>query len=97
MLRSFFNAITGLDAYRFWMDVTADNMANVNTIGFKGNRPLFQDVISSVTIGLNTVTNTMKSTTYGAGVVVDSTQKMWTIGNFKQTGINTDLAIQGRG
>ncbi len=97
MLRSFFNAITGLDSYRFWMDITADNMANVNTIGFKGNRPLFQDVVSSVTIGLNTVTNTMKSTTYGAGVVVDSTQKIWTIGNFKQTGINTDLAIQGRG
>lgn len=97
MMRSFFNAVTGLNAYRTWMDITADNMANVNTIGFKGSRPLFQDVISSVTIGLNTVTNTMKSTTYGAGVMVDSTQKLWTIGNFKQTGVNTDLAIQGRG
>ena len=97
MMRSFFNAVTGLNAYRTWMDITADNMANVNTIGFKGSRPIFQDVISSVTIGLNTVTNTMKSTTYGAGIVVDSTQKLWTIGNFKQTGINTDLAIQGRG
>ncbi|RMH81013.1 MAG: flagellar hook protein FlgE [Acidobacteria bacterium] len=97
MMRSFFNAVTGLNAYRTWMDITADNMANVNTIGFKGSRPLFQDVVSSVVIGLNTVTNTMKSTTYGAGIIVDSTQKMWTIGNFKQTGINTDLAVQGRG
>ncbi|WP_448588248.1 flagellar hook protein FlgE [Thermocrinis sp.] len=97
MMRSFFNAVTGLNAYRTWMDITSDNLANVNTIGFKGSRPVFQDVISSVTIGLNTVTNTMKSTTYGAGIIVDSTQKLWTIGNFKQTGVNTDLAIQGRG
>jgi len=97
MMRSFFNAVTGLNAYRTWMDITSDNLANVNTIGFKGSRPIFQDVVSSVTIGLNTVTNTVKSTTYGAGVLVDSTQKLWTIGNFKQTGVNTDLAIQGKG
>ncbi len=97
MLRSFFNAVTGLDASRFWIDLTSDNMANVNTVGFKAQRPLFQDVISQVNIGLNVVTGTLKSTTFGAGVIVDSTQKIWTIGNFKQTGINTDLAIQGRG
>ncbi|MFN7065554.1 MAG: flagellar hook protein FlgE [Aquificaceae bacterium] len=97
MMRSFFNAVTGLNAYRIWMDITADNLANVNTIGFKGSRPIFQDVVSSVVTGLNTVTNTVKSTTYGAGVLVDSTQKIWTIGNFKQTGVNTDLAIQGKG
>ncbi len=97
MMRSFFNAVTGLNTYRTWMDITSDNLANVNTIGFKGSRPIFQDVVSSVTIGLNTVTNTVKSTTYGAGVLVDSTQKLWTIGNFKQTGVNTDLAIQGKG
>ena len=96
-MRSFFNAVTGLNAYRTWMDITSDNLANVNTIGFKGSRPIFQDAISSVTIGLNTVTNTVKSTAYGAGILVDSTQKLWTIGNFKQTGVNTDLAIQGKG
>ncbi|MCX7989685.1 MAG: flagellar hook protein FlgE [Aquificaceae bacterium] len=97
MMRSFFNAVAGLNTHKTWMDITSDNMANVNTIGFKGSRPIFQDVVSSVTIGLNTVTNTLKSTTYGAGALVDSTQKLWTIGNFKQTGVNTDLAIQGRG
>lgn len=97
MIRSFLNAVTGLNAYRTWMDITSDNLANVNTISFKVSRPIFQDVVSSVTIGLNTITNTVKSTTYGAGVLVDSTQKLWTIGNFKQTGVNTDLAIQGKG
>ena len=97
MLRSFFNAVTGLDASRFWIDLTSDNISNVNTVGFKAQRPLFQDVISQVNIGLNVVTGTLKSTTFGAGVIVDSTQKIWNIGNFKQTGVNTDLAIQGRG
>ena len=97
MLRSFFNAVTGMDASRFWIDVTSDNLANVNTVGFKAQRPIFQDAISQVNIGLNVVTGTLKSTTYGAGVLVDSTQKIWNIGNFKQTGVNTDLAIQGRG
>jgi flagellar hook protein FlgE len=97
MIRSFLNAVTGLNAYRTWMDITSDNLANVNTISFKVSRPIFQDVVSSVTIGLNTITNTVKSNTYGAGVLVDSTQKLWTIGNFKQTGVNTDLAIQGKG
>jgi flagellar hook protein FlgE len=97
MMRSFFNAVTGLNAYGTWMDITSDNLANVNTIGFKGSRLIFQDVVSSFTIGLNTITNIMKSTTYGAVIFVDSSQKLWTIGNFKQTGVNTDLAIQGRG
>ncbi|SHK41356.1 flagellar hook protein FlgE [Thermocrinis minervae] len=97
MLRSFFNAITGLNVHKIWMDITSDNLANVNTTGFKASRPIFQDVVSSVITGLNTVTRTLKSTTFGAGAVVDSTQKIWTIGNFKQTGVNTDLAIEGRG
>ena len=97
MLRGFFNAVTGMDAARFWIDVTSNNISNTNTVGYKAQRPLFQDVLSQVTIGLNVVTGTIKSTTYGAGVAVDSTQKIWAIGNFKQTGVNTDLAIQGRG
>ncbi len=96
MMRSFFNAVTGMNAYRTWMDVISDNLANVNTIGFKGSRPIFQDVLSSVTVGINTVTNTIKTTTYGAGTVVDNTQKVWVSGNFKQTGMNTDLAVQGK-
>jgi len=62
MLRSFFNAVTGMDASRFWIDVTSDNISNVNTVAFKAQRPLFQDVISQVTIGLNVVTGTLKST-----------------------------------
>ena len=96
MLRSFFNAITGMDVSRFALDVTSDNLANVNTVGFKRSRPIFQDMISQVIVGLNTTTGTIKTTTFGAGAVVDSTQKVWTIGNFKQSDITTDLAIEGK-
>ncbi|AAC07675.1 flagellar hook protein FlgE [Aquifex aeolicus] len=96
MLRSFYNAITGMDVSRFALDVTSDNLANANTVGFKKSRPIFQDMVSQVVVGLNTTTGTVKTTTFGAGAVVDSTQKVWTIGSFKQTEITTDLAIEGK-
>ncbi|NPA32274.1 MAG: flagellar hook protein FlgE [Aquificae bacterium] len=96
MLRSFFNAITGMDVSRFSLDVTSDNLANANTVGFKRSRPIFQDMVSQVIVGLNTTTGTLKTTTLGAGAVVDSTQKIWSIGNFKQTDVTTDLAIEGK-
>ncbi|RUM32740.1 MAG: flagellar hook protein FlgE [Aquifex sp.] len=96
MLRSFFNAITGMDVSRFALDVTSDNLANTNTVGFKKSRPIFQDMVSQVIVGLNTTTGTIKTTTFGAGAVVDSTQKVWSIGNFKQTEFPTDLAIEGK-
>ena len=96
MLRSFYNAITGMEVARFYMDVTSDNLANLNTVGFKASRPIFQDMVSQVIVGLNTTTGTIKTTTIGAGAIVDSTQKVWTIGNFKQTEFTTDLAIEGK-
>ena len=96
MLRSFFNAVTGMDVSRFWLDVVSDNLANSNTVGFKASRPIFQEMVSQVIVGLNTTTGTIKTTTFGAGAITDSTQKLWTIGNFKQTDITTDLAIEGK-
>ncbi len=96
MLRSFFNAVTGMDTSRFWLDVVSDNLANSNTVGFKASRPIFQEMVSQVIVGLNTTTGTIKTTTFGAGAITDSTQKLWTIGNFKQTDITTDLAIEGK-
>jgi len=96
MLRSFYNAITGMDVARFALDITSDNLANANTVGFKKSRPIFQDMVSQVVVGLNTTTGTVKTTTFGAGAVVDSTQKVWTIGSFKQTENTTDLAIEGK-
>lgn len=97
MLPSFYNAVSGLGAFNNYLDIVSNNMANVDTVGYKEIVPVFEDVVANVNVGINTQTNTLKSTIYGAGVIIDATQKNWSIGNFKQTGVNTDLAIQGNG
>ena len=48
MLRSMFSAISGLRAHQTKMDVTGNNIANVNTVGFKGSPAVFQDTLSQV-------------------------------------------------
>ena len=48
MLRSMFSAISGLKAHQAKMDVTGNNIANVNTVGFKSSSAVFQDTLSQV-------------------------------------------------
>ena len=48
MLRSMFSAISGLRAHQTKMDVTGNNIANVNTVGFKGSQTVFQDTLSQI-------------------------------------------------
>ena len=45
MLRSMFSAISGLRAHQTMMDVIGNNIANVNTTGFKGSQTVFQDTL----------------------------------------------------
>ena len=97
MLPSFYNAVSGLDAFNNYLSIVSNNMANADTIGYKAINPIFENVVANVNVGINTLTNTLKSTIFGAGVIVDSTQIDWQLGNFEQTGNNTDLAIQGTG
>ena len=48
MLRSMFSAISGLKAHQAKMDVTGNNIANVNTVGYKSSATVFQDTLSQV-------------------------------------------------
>ena len=48
MLRSMFSAISGLRAHQTKMDVTGNNIANVNTVGYKGSQTVFSDTLSQV-------------------------------------------------
>ena len=50
MLRSLYNAVSGLDVNQKAMDVLGNNIANVNTIGFKMGRAVFQDLMSQTLI-----------------------------------------------
>jgi flagellar basal-body rod protein FlgG len=94
-------AKTGLDAQQTQMTVTANNLANVNTTGFKKSRAVFDDLLyqNLSQVGANTSQNTQSPTglNVGTGVRVVATEKNYVQGSINNTGNSLDLAIQGRG
>jgi len=94
-------AKTGLDAQQTQMTVTANNLANVATNGFKRSRAVFDDLLyQNVTqVGAATSQNTYSPTglQLGTGVRVVATERSYTQGSLDNTGNSLDLAIQGRG
>jgi flagellar hook protein FlgE len=82
------------------MDVIGNNIANVNTIGFKGSRVTFSDTFNQfVKSGTNPTESTGGTNTFqvGLGMKVNSIDRNWSQGTFERTGITTDLALQGPG
>ena len=100
-MESLWIAKTGLDAQQTRMSVVSNNLANVNTTGFKRGRAVFEDLLyQNVTqAGGATSQNTQSPTglTMGTGVRVVSTEKSFTQGAALQTGNSLDVLIQGRG
>ncbi|MCU7798408.1 MAG: flagellar basal-body rod protein FlgG [Candidatus Thiodiazotropha sp. (ex Semelilucina semeliformis)] len=94
-------AKTGLDAQQTNMSVIANNLANVNTTGFKRDRPVFNDLIyqNLRQVGAQSSENTElpSGLMLGTGVKVVATQKEHSQGNIVQTGNSLDVAIQGKG
>ncbi|HKA86168.1 MAG TPA: flagellar basal-body rod protein FlgG [Haliangiales bacterium] len=101
MIRSLSTAATGMEAQEKRLDVTANNIANVSTNGFKKNRAEFEDLMyqTYTTPGAATGANTRTPTglQVGMGVRVVATQRMHTQGDIQQTGNSLDLAIEGNG
>ena len=101
MLNSLWIAKTGLDAQQAAMDVTANNLANANTTGYKSSRVSFQDLMyqNKGQAGAQTTEQTQSPTgnMYGTGVRVVGTEKAFTEGSITQTSNQLDVAIQGRG
>ncbi len=94
-------AKTGLDAQQTRMAVIANNLANVNTTGFKRGRAIFADLLYQ-TVRQPGAQSSQSSQLpsglmLGTGVRVVATEKTFTQGNIFQTGNNLDVAIQGRG
>jgi flagellar hook protein FlgE len=89
-MSSFSIALSGLTASNSDLDVTANNIANANTVGFKGSRAEFADVYAAGAVNLNT-------SSIGEGVRLDDTAQQFTQGNITTTGSNLDLAISGDG
>jgi flagellar basal-body rod protein FlgG len=94
-------AKTGLDAQQTQMSVTANNLANVSTSGFKRSRAVFDDLLyqNVSQVGAATSQNTVSPTglQIGTGTRVVATERSYTQGNLNNTGNSLDVAIQGRG
>ncbi|MFM1892223.1 MAG: flagellar basal-body rod protein FlgG [Pseudomonadota bacterium] len=94
-------AKTGLDAQQTRMSVISNNLANVNTTGFKRDRAVFEDLIyqNIRQAGAQSTEDTqLPSGLYlGTGVRTVATQKLHSQGNIVQTNNNFDIAVQGRG
>jgi flagellar basal-body rod protein FlgG len=94
-------AKTGLDAQQTRMTVTSNNLANVNTNGYKKGRAVFEDLlyqnVRQVGAATSQDTQLPSGLHLGTGVRVVATEKMYTQGNLTQTGNALDVAVNGRG
>ena len=100
MLRSMFSAVSGLRAHQTKMDVTGNNIANVNTVGYKGSQTVFQDTLSQVVRAGGAPAADRGGTNpaqVGLGVKLAATTTNWTQGATQSTGRSTDFMIEGDG
>jgi flagellar hook protein FlgE len=88
---SLFSGISGLSTLGNAMQIIGDNIANVNTVGFKSSRVTFQDVLSQ------TVATTAGSAQVGRGSSLADISSTYSQGSFESTDSATDLAIGGEG
>ena len=100
MLRSLFAGVTGLQAHQTAMDVEGNNIANVNTTGFKYSRANFSDLLSQTKLIATAPQGALggkNGLQVGLGAQVDSATRIFSQGSVQVTDKNTDVAIQGDG
>ncbi|NPA59322.1 MAG: flagellar hook-basal body complex protein [Epsilonproteobacteria bacterium] len=100
MMRSLWSGVTGLNAHQVAMDVEGNNIANVNTNGFKYSRANFSDLLSQTSKIATAPQGTMGGKNpmqVGLGTEVSSVTRMFSQGSIQTTSKTTDLAIQGNG
>jgi len=101
MLRALYTAATGMQAQQINIDTIANNIANVNTTGFKQGRAEFQDLLYQNMRPAGTASSS--STDYPVGLQVGlgtrpvATDRIYSQGDFRQTGNALDLVIEGKG
>ena len=101
MMRSLFVSATGMGAQQRQIDTVANNLANVDTVGYKKSRNNFQDLLYQVdrAAGSQSSQNTTVPVGIhsGHGVKHVSTEKIFTQGDMKNTRVELDVAIEGIG
>ena len=98
MMRSLFSGVSGLKIHQTRMDSIGNNIANINTTGFKSSRTTFSDMLSQTQAGAGTPTANLGGTNprqIGLGAAVASIDIIFGDGAPQATGKNTDVAISG--
>lgn len=100
MVRSLWTASTGMMGQQFQIDTISNNLANINTIGFKKNRVDFQDLLYQHPILAGTpataVSEIPTGVNVGHGVRVAGTQKLFDMGSLQSTGHKLDMSISNQ-
>jgi flagellar hook protein FlgE len=100
MIRAMYSGISGMRGFQTKLDVISNNVANVNTTGYKLARTTFRDILSQ-TVAAGTVPNQdqggINARQIGLGVGVASIDTIFTQGSAQSTGVKTDLMIEGDG
>ncbi len=99
MVRSLYAGISGLRNHQVALDVTGNNIANVNTVGFKAGRVTFEESMTQLLQGSSRPAGNAGGTNplqIGLGMSVGSIDTILTQGNLQTTGQITDLALEGR-
>ena len=100
MLRSLYAGVSGLTQHQTAMDVVGNNISNVNTVGYKGSRVVFEDLMSQTMSGAKSPTTSrggVNATQVGLGTNLGSIDTIFTSGSPISTGNVLDLAISGNG
>lgn len=101
MLRALYSGVSGMRQFQLKLDVVANNIANVNTVGFKKGRVVFQDILSQTIAGAGTPIDQQRGGTnprqVGLGVTTASIDTVFTPGSPMTTNNPTDLYINGDG
>ncbi|SHI54698.1 flagellar hook-basal body complex protein [Propionispora hippei] len=100
MMRAMYSAVSGIKAQQTSLDVISNNIANVDTTGYKSQRVSFSDLLSQTLSSASGSTSTSGGTNpvqVGLGTSVASTDTIMTVGSTQSTGVATDLSISGNG
>ena len=100
MMRSLWSGVSGLNAHQVAMDVEANNIANVNTVGFKYSRTNFQNLLSQTVKSATAPQGDLggkNSLQIGLGATVSAVETMFKQGSLQNTDKTTDMAINGDG
>lgn len=101
MLRSMYSGVSGMRGFQTKLDVIGNNIANVNTVGFKGGRVMFKDILSQsmsgITAPVEGTSGGVNAKQVGLGVAIASIDTIHTPGSAMTTNVATDLRIDGDG